>query len=133
MKMKVYEKIAQLVNAVKNCDAKKDNLWASKHEDDIKFIVRRYLPSGSGIDNGVKFDFAHSTDEKLVFNSSFHKMDENGFYDGWIDFIVVVKPSLQFGISLTVTGQFGKRQDIKDMIHHVFNDSLETVISERED
>ena len=124
--MKVSQKLALSTDARLTC-IKKDNVeWRDKHEDAIEEIVKNRLPSGSGIDSGNKFNFEKSTGEKLVIDSSFHAMDENGYYDGWIDYSVTVKPSLMHGIVLGISGSFGKRQDIKDMLYDLYRDALES-------
>jgi hypothetical protein len=96
--------------------------WFDRHEDTIERIVRDFLPHGSGVDNGVKFDFDHSTGEKLVLHTSFHHMDENGFYDGWTDHTVTVRPSLRFGFDLSVSGR--NRNEIKDYLADCFSGDL---------
>lgn len=50
------------------------------------------LPHGSGIDGDTTFDFEHSTKHKLIINSSYHCMDNNGYYDGWINFKIIIEP-----------------------------------------
>lgn len=80
------------------------------------------LPSGSGIDSGTSLDLDKSTGEKLVFLSSFHTMNENGFYTGWADFTVIVEPSLIHGLLLKVKGRNGCRldADLRDCLYQEF-------------
>jgi hypothetical protein len=104
--------------------------WQSNHTEEIERLVKEYLPSGSGIDSGNKFDFDDSTGEKLVFNSSFHVMNENGCYDGWIDYQVVVKGDLQFDIDMKIKGRFGDNQDLKDYLYDTYNLALMSPVSE---
>ena len=49
-------------------------------------------PMGSGIDAGSTIAFEECKPDKIVFNSAFHVLDSNGYYDGWIDFKVIVRP-----------------------------------------
>src|SRR5208283_5262110 len=90
----LYRVLAMLVQARDNCDLNDNREWRFKHEYRILELVKEHMPSGSGIDCGTTIDFVASTPEKLVFNASYHHMDQNGFYDGWTDHIITVRPSL---------------------------------------
>ena len=139
MKRKVYQRIATLHRAILDC-IEFDNLeWEYKHKEELTRILNNHLPSivqsskesqhcESGIDgwidSGTDLHLGGSKADRLVFFSGYHKMNENGMYDGWIDFDIIVKPSLQFGIEIDVRGKFGKDQDIKEYIHEMFNSAL---------
>jgi hypothetical protein len=92
------------------------------HTDRIESIVDNEFPSGSGFDSGTKLDLDLSTPEKLVFTTSFHHMNPVGYYDGWTDHKVTVRPSLAYGFTLSVSGR--NRREIKEYIAEVFHDSL---------
>jgi hypothetical protein len=111
--------IASLVAARLNCLASNNTEWEAKHEAEIIRLVYQYLPSGAGFDGGTKIDFDASTGEKLVFDTSYHHMNEGGFYDGWTEHRVIVTPSLTFGHTLRITGR--NRNDIKDYIAEAFS------------
>lgn len=116
--MLTYQKIASLLQAHQDC-LKSDNIeWADNHENSIISICSNNLPSGSGIDNGVKFSFSKSNPNKLVFLTSYHHMDDAGYYNGWTDHKIILKPSLAFGYSMHITG-FDKNE-IKDYLSDVF-------------
>jgi hypothetical protein len=132
LKMLVYQKLAHSFVARENSRQAGKVAWQDHWEDEIESLVQDYLPTGSGIDAGVKFDFEKSSFNRLVLNSSFHIMDENGFYDGWVEFRVVVKPSLAFGINVDVKGKFGNHQDIKDYLGEIFREALTSPIKEKE-
>lgn len=119
--MKVYQRLASLVQARANC-ANGNNEWFERHTDAAEDLVKEYMPSGSGFDAGTKIDFDKTTPERLTFTTSFHHMNENGYYDGWTKHNVVVTPSLAFGFNLRVTGR--DRNDIKDYIAETFQDAL---------
>jgi len=59
-------------------------------------------------------------------------MNEDGCYDGWIDFTVKVQPSLEFDFDLKITGKFGKHQDLKDHLYDLFNQALTQTVKESE-
>lgn len=78
------------------------------------------LPSGSGIDSGVKFEIDKSAPEKLVFSVPFHHMDENGYYDGWTTYKMTVKPSFWSGFDIKITGR--DKNDVKEYLCVLFSD-----------
>jgi len=88
------------------------------------------LPTGSGIDAGSTIAFDECKWDKIVFNSSYHVMDENGFYDGWIDFQVIVRPSFT-GFDLKIKPLRRKKyfnDYLHDYIFDVFWDALDSEI-----
>ena len=121
----LYQILANKLAAYHNCLAVNNTEWANKHEDKIEELVKEYMPSGSGFDNGTIFDFENSTGEKLVFNTSFHHMNNNGFYDGWTEHKVIVRPSLMHGFTLRITGR--NKREIKQYIHECFHTSFKEI------
>jgi hypothetical protein len=122
-KRPVYHMLSGLLRAIDNVGPK--DPWAAKHRETIQSILANDMPSGSGFDRGTTLDDS-STPERLVFNTSYHHMDANGIYDGWTDHQVIVTPSLQFRISLRVTGR--NRNDIKEHIAETFVSTLNAEI-----
>ncbi len=112
-----YQDIARKLDALIRCE-KTGNAYASQHEEAINAIIKDYLPSGSGFDNGTKLDFDKSTPQKLVLHTAFHHMDENGYYDGWSEHTITVKPCLMFGFSIGISGR--DRNGIKEYMHERF-------------
>ena len=55
---------------------------------------------------------------------------ETGMYDGWTEHTVTVRPSLQFGFRLSISGR--NRNGIKDYIAEVFGEILNTEVVETE-
>jgi len=49
--------------------------------------IQEALPHGSGIDSAWHFKYRGTN---IVFTNSIHCMDENGYYDGWQDFSVII-------------------------------------------
>ena len=85
-------------------------------------LVSGKLPFGQGLDAGVEFDFFASNSRKIVFVTSFHHMDEHGYYDGWTDYKVVITPT--FGdFRIDIAGK--DRNQIKDYLHDTFRDYFE--------
>lgn len=128
----LYRALASTLHARDNCsrsDTGNDE-WRRRHEKRAAELVKRYLPSGSGFDNGTQLDLGRSTGESLVFATAFHHMNDGGAYDGWTEHLVRVRPSLAFGIRLTVSGR--DRNEIKDYIAEAFYAVLKTPIDPAE-
>ncbi len=122
--MKVYQAIARTFKTT----------WSSLNqghidtaEDRIKMLIHAHLPSGSGFDAGCKL-LDESTPEKLVFSADFHHLSDRGYYIGWSEHKVIVRPCLAWGFTLKVTGR--DRRDIKDYIAETFHYALNQEASE---
>ena len=125
----LYRQIASTFNALQNC-RKSGNEFAATHESNLLELVSSFMPSGSGIDNGVTFEESESSLDKLVFSFGYHHMDENGCYDEWTDHKLIVKASLQFEIDLKITGR--DRNQIKEYLYETFSHALNDEIAQDE-
>ena len=126
--MKLYQKLAQTFQAWLNCHDSGNNDWLARHEETIEELVKEHMPSGSGFDSGTRFVFISSQPEKLVFSSAYHHMNENGYYDGWSEFDIIVTPSLTsgFDVRLRSKGPFPRKYaDTKDYILETFQEILD--------
>jgi hypothetical protein len=86
------------------------------------------LPTGSGIDAGSTIAFEECKPDKIVFNSAFHVLDSNGYYDGWIEFKVIVRPSFT-GFDLDIKPLQRKtyfNDYLRDYVFDVFWDALDS-------
>jgi len=126
----VYKQLASSILARKNCIDSGNEDWFDNHSLLIEHIQQNYLPSGSGIDSGCTINVEKY--QILEIKSSYHTMDENGCYGRWTDFTVKVKPSLIFDFDISIIGNFGKHQMVKDYLYDVFNDALAQPISRDE-
>ena len=100
----IAQMLVSLLQAIDNCQRTGND--GRIHAENLNTIVRDFLPSGSGWDNGTTLDRERSTPEKLVFVGAFHHMDEHGFYDGWTDHTVTVRPSLANGSDCSPKGAY---------------------------
>lgn len=126
MKKPLYQEIAICLQAMINCEASGNTEWFDRHEERIEELCKNHMPRGSGFDSGTTLDMDRSNPDRLVFTSAYHHMDENGYYDGWSDpVIVTVKPSLQFGIDIRITGIRRKdRWSCTDYFYETFDHAL---------
>ena len=127
MEQKLYQTLATSFTAYQNCIQSNNEYWRDHWKDQINGLCDRLLPHGSGFDSGSTFDFDRSRENRLVLYTSFHHMDENGYYCGWSDHDVIVTPNLlQHGFDLRVTGR--NVRDIKDYIFECFDIALAETI-----
>ncbi len=120
---KLYAIIAGAIGAHTTCQARGHMaMWAGEHKARAEHAVAEHMPSGSGLDAGVKLDWLESTAEKLVFTTSFHHMDDQGSYAGWSDHTITVRASLVLEIEIKVGGR--DRNQIKDYLAELFSAAL---------
>jgi hypothetical protein len=115
-----YQDVAQTFNAYNNCIKSGNKEWEDRHANNLEDLVKKYLPRGSGFDNGTKFNWDESKDNKLVFDTAFHHMDENGYYDGWSEHKIIITPDLVNDFNVKITGK--NRNNIKEYINSCFSD-----------
>lgn len=97
-----------------------DTKWQSVKDSLIDSLVDM-LPSGSGIDCGSKL-LDSSKPDCIRIQADFHHINEHGYYDGWTEHIVTIRPSLQYGFTLSISGR--NRNEIKDYLYELFDYAL---------
>ena len=122
----LYSELATAIDALARCKATTANTSQAAHadiwEDQIESLVKQHMPSGSGYDSGTKIDLDASHADKLVFHTGFHHMNENGYYAGWTEHTITVKPSLQSEFTLRISGR--NRNNIKEMMYEDVRNAL---------
>lgn len=126
--MKLYTKLAQTLCAVRNCERSGNAEWQARHTETLQSLIRQHLPSGSGFDRGTEIDLDRSTQNRLVFSTEFHRMNDYGYYCGWTAHRVIVKPDLAFGIDVRVTGR--GFLTLRDYIAETFSFALDVEVQE---
>lgn len=121
--MKLYVYIAQNLGRIERLHKDGRSDFAERIREDMENFVKANLPRGSGFDMGTTLNFDKSSPDRLVFNTSFHHMNDAGFYDGWTEHEVRVSADLQFGFKLTVGGK--DRRAIKAYIAEQFHYIME--------
>ncbi len=124
--------ILSAAGAMQNCvKVKRTNAegadWYSIHQDRIESTLLEILPQGSGIDLNWRFDI---TDKAIFCYNSYHRMRENGMYVGWIDFQIKIctnHRTIDGKIDFTITGKFGKYQDIKEYLYEIIGYGLDAL------
>ena len=121
------QQIASLCVARRNCIDAGNTEWQANHSETLKRIARDYLPSGSGFDSGTTIDLDATDFNKIVLETSYHHMNDGGYYDGWTGHKITIKPSF-LGLDITIGGK--DRNDIKDYLHDVFSSCLSSEFDE---
>ena len=101
--------------------------WQAIHLDRIGKSLLSALPSGSGINYTWHIDILKDT---IVCDNSWHKMNNDGYYTGYIDFRVIIKTghrTIDGKLDFNIVGRFGKDQDIKEYLFETIGCSLETL------
>ena len=108
--------------------------WADITESYIKVEIENAFPSGGGFECGTKFDLEAAAAEittdagrilplrRLQFSVEYHHLDDLGYYDGWTQHVVTVRPDLETGFDISVSGR--DRNEIKDLIAEIFSELL---------
>ena len=120
---------AALIVAIQNCQRPGFNGhpdYPEKHIEALEALALKHLPHGSGFDSGSTFDIDASSAECLVIRTSFHHMDENGFYCGWSHHVVRIRAHLAFGFVVRISGP--NTREIKDYMGDVFYSALSTMV-----
>ena len=123
----LYSELASLLIARRNCAQSNNTEWFERHSDTIEDLVDTYMPRGSGFDRGTKLDVDASHANKLIFNTSYHHMDEMGGYDGWTEHTITVTPSLTHRFHVRISGR--NRNNIKDYMHDCIYDALTSYVT----
>jgi len=121
--MELYKELAGTIQARLNCIQNKNQDWIQKHEDKISELIDR-LPHGSGLDGDNIINLDKSNGEKIIIETSFHHMDENGMYDGWTEHKLIITASLIFGLHIKIIGR--DKNNIKEYLHEIFHYALTT-------
>ena len=118
--------ILSTVQAYHNCEKSGNSLWYEKHETNIIDTLLEALPHGSGIDG--KWDI-EIEDKKIVCINFYHVMNSDGYYTHYIDFRLNIRTDyrdINGRLIFSITGNFGKCQDIKDYLY----ESIDYCLSE---
>ena len=114
--MKLYQRIAFLAD--------------NEHLD--RDGIEDQLPSGSGFDNGTRVVWEESSRNKVVLETSYHHLNENGFYTHWTEHRIIITPDLPFGFKMDTSGDdnvSGMFYDyLADLFYDVLNSEAETPV-----
>lgn len=119
MRKKLYREISIKINAISHCIESGNTEWEIKHSNDLREL-ESFLPCGSGFDSGCEI-LESSTDERIIIESSYHAMDENGFYCGWYDFRIEISPSLIFNFEIDLICDFPDNPELYGLDDYIID------------
>lgn len=107
--------------ALDNCAADGNTEWEARWRVRLGKLVE-LIPSGIGIDRGPR-SYAHVEvkPDAIRFEVSFHHMDGVGFYAGWTDHAVTIRPAFD-GVDVRVSGR--PRNGVKEYIREAMDDAF---------
>lgn len=117
MEQTLIEAIATAIGARHRCAEINNMEWFDRWTQRLSAYAAA-LPSGSGIDNGTKIDVDRSTANRILLTLSYHHLNDNGFYDGWTDHTITVRPAFIGRFTLTISGR--DRNETKDYLAEVY-------------
>jgi hypothetical protein len=121
---KKYQCLASAFKSYSYYISKNNNDTAEMFMNDIKQLIES-LPHGSGIDSTTNFSYLSSKEDKLIITSGYHHMDNNGYYDGWTDFKIILTPSW-YGFNLKIQGAFPRKYaDTREYLEDLFATDLD--------
>ena len=122
--MKLYQRIAQMLQAIQNCKESGNTEWQEKHEEVLYKLVRDYMPSGSGIDSGcIIYPNKSISDKKIVFSFDYHHM-KDGFYTHWSTHLLTIIPSFVNDFEMKITGLTKRDYNLDDYLYQTFDYAL---------
>ena len=104
--MQVYQAIANEIDRI--------NMNQNGANEALEDLINDFLPSGSGFDGQI---FIDSKEEKFChrfeLTVSYHCMNDNGYYDGWIEVVYTITPSFDgYDIKENWKGYNGKYKEL---------------------
>ena len=103
------------------------------NNNSLEELVNDIFPHGSGFDSSITLDAKNS--QHLILTVPYHCMNDNGYYDGWIEVIYTITPSFDgFQMKENWKGYNGKYKELlKDYIGEVIYTCLEKEVSSEYD
>jgi hypothetical protein len=123
----LYQVLSHTLEAALICDRVGNEEWFGRHALRLAMLVKEYMPRGSGFDAGTVLKIELQRAGELRFGTSFHHMDDDGYYRRWTSHEVIVTASLAHGFDLRVTGR--DHNGIKEYLIAVFHHALMTQIA----
>jgi hypothetical protein len=123
--MKLFRLIGSRARNLSSPSPYQNEAVRARFETEMEYLVKSFMPSGSGFDNGTTIDIERSNARKLVFQTGFHHMNETGMYDGWTHHNVIVTAEFD-GLDIQVTGR--DRNNIKEYIGETFYSALHQMV-----
>lgn len=133
-KLKVYQKISNLLTAIENCQKSNNKEWEVRHTEYLESLQTKYFPTGSGFNGDCYIDIKLCKKDKITVIFEYQAMNDNGYYDGWLYLELVIKPAFT-GFDLKIkwygkTDQYMVRK-YKPILEDYFYDTWYDVLNQK--
>jgi hypothetical protein len=92
--------------------------YVSLHE----YIVRELLPKGSGFDDYPAI--VEASDSEVIIVIRYHPLNEDGYYEGWIEERLHITPSIIHTYKSELTDNSGAEEGIREYILDTYHEVL---------
>lgn len=123
----VAQAIHAALTAADNCRKSGNSEWLKRWGAFVTRISRECLPSGSGIDNGTRVLELTRDKAGFVLLLDYHHMNGDGFYTGWSEYRVTVRPTFS-GLHIRIEGP--RLSDVGDYLTDVLDAALQAEMPE---
>lgn len=106
---------ASVQEALDNCKKSGNTEWLERWRLRFAKLVD-HVPTWSGMP--LEPSDVEVTSAAIRYEVSYHHMNDTGYYDGWTEHTVVVRPAFE-SVDVRVSGR--NRQDVKELIHEAVN------------
>lgn len=124
----VAETISTTAMALSTCREYENKGWAAAWARALDMLARNYLPHGSGFDSGCRVDHTKTGADKIVLYAEFHCMNDVGFYDGWREYRVTVRPTFGADLDVTISGRDYRDTGLPDYVAERIRDAMNATI-----
>ena len=109
-----------------------DTTFRESADDNLRYVEKNFLPSGSGIDNGCKITQAKMNGlqlESFSIKFGYHHMNDAGYYTHWTEHRVTITPDWE-GFRIRISGP--DKDGLKEYLYDTFQLALSLERSRKE-
>ena len=96
--------------------------FTAEEKTNIAKAVKKVLPHGSGIDYDWQIDIR--SNGEIVCKNAYHRMDENGFYDGVFPFTAIFRYKGKSSLFFNGLNAWGSRIAREEMLKSYLEDTV---------
>lgn len=93
-------------------------------DENLRYVEKNFLPSGSGIDNGCEiYKYRIVSNKLLSFSIKFgyHHMNDAGYYTHWTEHVATITPDWE-GFRIKISGS--NKNGLKEYLYDTFQLAL---------
>ena len=124
MSKTIDRNILSSAQAYNHCIESGNSKWEQRHWEHMVETLLDHLPHGSGIDCEWDFEIDKGN---LICSNSYHVMNDNGMYNGYIDFKLIIKidrRDIYGNLDWKLQGKLSQNNGLKEYLEDTFNEAL---------